>query len=385
MKICFVTGSRADYGLLKPLMSLVKKDKFFDFQLIVTGMHLSKDHGLTYKEIQKDKFKISYKINIQIKNDKPENICNSMGIAIKKISKKFKILKPNLIVLLGDRYEIFCASSAALVHKIPISHLHGGELTRGSIDDYFRHCITKMSNVHLVSNKKYYNRVVQLGENSKNVHVVGGFGVDLIKKTSFLNKQKLEKILGINFRKKNIIVTYHPETVINSTPAKDFNEILKAIKKFKDINFIFTKANSDTYGKKINSMIDKFVRKNRTTCFSFQSMGQTNYLSALKIVDGILGNSSSGLLEVPTFKKPTINIGSRQQDRLQAESIINVKPSSKKIIPAIRKIYSSKFKKLNKKIINPYGNGGASKKSLKILKNLKKKDLLSKKFSDISF
>ena len=202
MKICFITGSRADYGLLTPLMKLVKKDKYFNFQLIATGTHFSKRHGSTFKEIIKDKFKISSKIDIKIGNDQPENICKSMSIAMDKFSKTFKVLKPDLLILLGDRYEIFVASAAALVHQIPIFHLHGGELTRGSIDDCFRHSITKMSNIHLVSNKRHAKRVIQLGENPKNVHVVGGFGVDLIGKTKFLKKGKLQKKLGIKFKKK---------------------------------------------------------------------------------------------------------------------------------------------------------------------------------------
>lgn len=380
MKICFITGSRADYGLLTPLMRLVKSDKYFNFQLIATGTHFSKRHGSTFKQIIKDKFKINFKINIKIGNDQPENICKSMSIAIDKFSKAFKVLKPDLLILLGDRYEIFAASAAALVHQIPISHLHGGELTRGSIDDSFRHSITKMSNIHLVSNKKHAKRVIQLGENPKNVHVVGGFGVDLIGKTKFLKKGILRKELGIKFKKKNIIVTYHPETVIKSSPVKDFNEVLKAINKFKDINFIFTKSNSDLQAIKINKMIDLHVKKNKKNCYSFESMGQSNFLSTLKIADCILGNSSSGILEAPSLKKPTINIGSRQKDRLQSKSIINVKPSSESIIKAIKKIYSKDFKNKIQKTKSPYGKAGASKKAFKIIKN---KNLGEKKFFDI--
>lgn len=380
MKICFITGSRADYGLLTPLMKLVKKDKYFNFQLIATGTHFSKRHGSTFKEIIKDKFKISSKIDIKIGNDQPENICKSMSIAMDKFSKTFKVLKPDLLILLGDRYEIFVASAAALVHQIPIFHLHGGELTRGSIDDCFRHSITKMSNIHLVSNKRHAKRVIQLGENPKNVHVVGGFGVDLIGKTKFLKKGKLQKKLGIKFKKKNIIVTYHPETVIKSSPEKDFYEVLKAINKFKDINFIFTKSNSDLQAIRINKMIDLFVNKNKKNCYSFDSMGQSNFLSTLKIADCILGNSSSGILEAPSLKKPTINIGSRQKDRVQSKSIINVKPSSESIIKAIKKIYSKDFKNKIQKTESPYGKAGASKKAFKILKN---KNLEEKKFFDI--
>ena len=217
-------------------------------------------------------------------------------------------MKPDLIVLLGDRYEIFASSIAAYILQIQICHIHGGELTRGSIDDSFRHSITKMSNIHLVATKSYAKRIKQLGENPKNIFVVGGFGVDLIKRTKLLNKQKLEKNLGLKFKKKNILVTYHPETIKGSNPKKDFSEILKAIKSFKDVYFIFTKVNADANGLIINKMIDNFVKKNKSRCSSFISMGQLNYLSTIQIVDGVLGNSSSGVMEVPTFKKATIKL-----------------------------------------------------------------------------
>ena len=385
MKICFITGSRADYGLLSNLMGLVKNERKFQFQLIVTGSHLSKSHGLTYKEIIKDKFKINYLINLGInkKNNKPENVCNSMSSAIKKISEKLKFLKPDLIILLGDRYEIFAACAAAHVHQIPICHLHGGELTRGSIDDSFRHSITKMSNIHLVANKKYANRVKQLGENPKNIFIVGGFGVDLIKKIKLLKKEKIENNLGFKFGKKNLLVTFHPETVTNSNSKNDFLQILKAINKFKDIKIIFTKSNADANSAIINKMIDKFSTKNKSRCVAFISMGQLNYISTLNVVDGVLGNSSSGLMEVPTFKKATINVGYRQMDRMKASSVIDVKPSSKQIIKAIKKIYSNNFKKMLYKSKNPYGKGGASLKAIKILKKKFFNKFNEKKFFDI--
>ena len=382
MKICFITGSRADYGLLSLLMKLVKNDSRLTFQLIATGAHFSKNHGLTYKELIKDKFKINYSINLRIKKDKPQNICNSMSIAIRKISEKLKILKPDIIILLGDRYEIFAACIAAYVNQIPICHLHGGELTKGSLDDSFRHSITKMSNIHLVSNKKYAERVKQLGENPKNIFTVGGFGVDLIKKSKLLNKKEIENKLKFKFGKKNIIVTYNPETIAKSDNKNNYSEILKALKYLNDFKIIFTKANADAEGLIINKMIDNYV-KNDNRCVSFTSMGQLNYLSSLKIVDCVIGNSSSGLMEVPTFKKPTINVGSRQTDRMKALSVIDVPADYKKIILAVQKTYSSNFKKMLKKTKNFYGNGGASKKSLKIIKKLKIHNLTKKSFFDL--
>jgi GDP/UDP-N,N'-diacetylbacillosamine 2-epimerase (hydrolysing) len=381
-KICFITGSRADYGLLTPLMSHIKNDKNFIFQLIVTGTHLSKKHNFTIKEIIKDKFKIDYSININVKGYKHEDICKSMSIATKNISLKLKALKPDLIILLGDRYEIFSACSAAFVHQIPICHLHGGELTRGSIDDGFRHSITKMSNFHLVSNSKYADRVIQLGENPKNIYVVGGFGVDLIKKTKLLKKNELEKNLDFKFGSKNFLVTYHPETTSNKSPKKDFTQILKTLDRFKDIKIIFTQSNPDFKGYIINQMIDKFVKRNKSRCCFINSMGQQNYLSALSYIDGVLGNSSSGLLEVPTFKKATINIGKRQEDRMKATSVIDVKPLYKSISKAIKKTYSKKFKNILKKTVNPYGAGGASEKAYKILKKINRNQNKKGKFFD---
>ena len=382
-KVCFISGSRSDYGLLMPLMKLIKKDKNFIFQLIVTGTHLSKRHNSTFKEIIKDKFNINYLININVKGQKKEDICKSMSIATKNISFKLKLLKPDLIILLGDRYEIFSACSAAFVHQIPICHLHGGELTRGSIDDGFRHSITKMSNLHLVSTEKYSKRVKQLGENPKNIYVVGGFGVDTIKKTKLLKRDELERKLGFRLGPKNILVTYHPETVFNSNPKKDFGEILKALKKHSDIKVIFTKSNADLNGFVINKMIDEFVQSNNSKYHCISSMGQQNYLSTLNYIDMVIGNSSSGLLEVPSFKKATINIGTRQKDRMKASSVIDVAPKFKDITKAIKKAYSEEFKKILKKTINPYGSGGASKKTYKILKKLKMKKLIKGKFFEI--
>ncbi len=383
MKICFISGSRADYGLLSQLMLLVKNEKSFKYQLILTGSHLSKKHGYTYKEVLKDGFKINHLVDLNINKDQPTDICNYTSLAIKKISSKLEQLKPNLLVILGDRYEIFAACTAAFIHQIPICHLHGGELTAGSIDDSFRHSITKMSNIHLVSNIKYAKRVQQLGENPKNIFTVGGFGVDMIQKIKILKKEELEKKLKFNFLKKNLLVTYHPETAGNTNPKKDFNEILISLRQFKDIKFIFTKSNADTNGLIINKMINDFVKRNNSNSVAFKSMGQINYLSTLKYVDGVIGNSSSGLLEAPFFKKITINVGNRQKYRLKSKSVIDTSPDRGQISKNIKKIYLSKFENSLKNLHNPYGKGGASKKSFSILKKIKnKKIILDKKFVD---
>ena len=382
-KICFISGSRADYGLMMNLMKLVKKESNLSLQLIATGTHLSVKHGLTYKEFSKDNLSIDAKINLLIKDDKPKDICRYISLATNKISIQLSFLKPDLIVLLGDRYEIFAASTAALVHQIPICHLHGGEVTMGSIDDSFRHSITKMSNLHFVSNLEYKKRVKQLGEDPKNIFIVGGFGVDLIKKTKFLLKKDIEANLQFKFKKKNLLVTFHPETTNRKNPVKDFSEVLKSLKKFEDIQIIFTKANADVNGNIVNKMINDFVKNNEVRSCVFGSMGQINYLSTLKLVDGILGNSSSGILETPTFKKPTINIGNRQKGRIKAISVLDVPAKSEYIVEAIKKIYSKNFKKMLPKTKNPYGSGGASLKAIKILKKEILNKFNEKKFFDI--
>ena len=382
MKICFISGSRADYGLLSNLMKFFKNDKKYNLQIIVTGSHLSKMHGLTYNEIEKDKFKITKKINLNIDKKKSENISESISIGIKQFSISYKNLKPDLIVLLGDRYEIFSACCAANISQIPVCHLHGGELTRGSIDDTFRHSMTKMSQFHFVAHKKYSKRVRQLGEDPKKIYVVGGFGVDLIKRVKLLSKKNLEKKLNIQFGKKNILVTYHPETTNGSKNKKDFKELLKALETLKQTKIIFTRANADKDGRLINSMIDKFVKKNKEISYVFSSMGYKNYLSTLKFIDICLGNSSSGLLEVPTFKKGTINIGNRQLGRLSADSVINCNPDRESISFALRKLFSNKFKSQLANVVNPYGDGGASKIILETIENIKVEEIIKKRFYD---
>jgi GDP/UDP-N,N'-diacetylbacillosamine 2-epimerase (hydrolysing) len=385
MKICFISGSRADYGLLSNLMKFFKNDKKYNLQIIVTGSHLSKMHGLTYSEIEKDRFKITKKIKLNIDKKKSENISESISIGIKQFSISYKNLKPDLIVLLGDRYEIFSACCAANISQIPVCHLHGGELTRGSIDDTFRHSMTKMSQFHFVSHKEYSKRVRQLGEDPKKIYVVGGFGVDLIKKVKLLSKKNLEKKLNIQFGKKNILVTYHPETINGSKNKKDFKELLKALETLKQTKIIFTRANADKEGRLINSMIDKFVKKNKNISYVFSSMGYKNYLSTLKFIDVCLGNSSSGLLEVPTFKKITINIGDRQKDRIKDLSVFDVRPKANLIIKMIKEIDKKKFKDLLKETVNPYGSGGASKKTYQIIKKLNLENSLSNKFFDLDY
>ena len=383
-KICIVTGSRADYGLLYWLMKEVETDKNLKLQLIVTGMHLSSKFGLTYKEIEKD-FKIDKKINISLFSDTSEGISRSMGIAQKSFSKAYNELKPDIVVVLGDRYEIFSAVSSAMISRIPIAHIHGGEATEGLIDEAIRHSISKMSHIHFTATKEYSKRVIQLGEVPNKVFNVGGAGIENIKRLKFLTKEEFEEKINFKLNIKNILVTFHPVTLENKTSKKHFQEILNSLDELKDTNIIFTKANSDTDGKIINQMIDQYTKKNSNKSIGVASLGQLNYLSALQHIDFIVGNSSSGISEAPSFKIGTINIGDRQNGRIKAESVVDCLSNKKDIKRAIKRIYSAEFKNLLKNVKNPYGNGCASKKIIKVLKTVKLDNILKKTFFDMKF
>jgi len=370
-KICVVTGSRAEYGLLYWLLKEIKADNELELQLIVTGMHLSPEFGSTYKEIEKE-FKIDKKIEMLLSSDTAIGISKSMGLAQISFAESYEELKPDIILVLGDRYEIFSATSAAMIAKIPIAHLHGGETTEGAFDELIRHSITKMSHLHFTATEEYRNRVIQLGENPSRVFNVGGMGIENIKKLKLLSRNEFEKSIDFKLNMKNILVTFHPATLENTTAKEQFQELLDAIDELKDTNIIFTKANSDTDGRVINQMIDEFVAKNSYKSVCFTSLGQLRYLSALQFVDAMMGNSSSGLAEAPSFKIGTINIGDRQKGRIKASSVIDCEPNKVEIINAFKKLYSSEFRELLKDVQNPYGDGCAS---MKIIKEIKKVDL----------
>ena len=383
-KVCIVTGSRAEYGLLYWLIKEVEADKNLKLQLIATGMHLSSEFGLTYKEIDKD-FKIDKKIDMHLSSDTSIGISKSMSIAQTSFAKAYIELKPDIVVVLGDRYEIFSAVSSAMISRIPIAHLHGGEATEGSIDEAIRHCITKMSHLHFTATEEYSKRVMQLGEDSKRVFNVGGAGIENIKRLKLLTKVKFEKSINFKLKKKNVLVTFHPVTLEIKTSKKYFQELLNSIDELEDTNIIFTKANSDADGKIINQMIDKYISKNLDKSIGVASLGQLNYLSALQYVDFVIGNSSSGLLEVPSFRIGTINIGDRQNGRIKADSVVDCLPNKKSIKKAIKIVYSKKFQKFLKDVKNPYGDECASKKIIKVLKSVKLENILKKTFFDIKF
>lgn len=381
-KICIITGSRAEYGLLKNLILRLKKNKKFKIKLIVTGSHLSEKYGFTLREIKKDSLNIENKINLNFKKDNTIGISNSISLGLNKFVKIFEKLKPDLILVLGDRFEIYTSALAALLCRLPICHIHGGELTEAMLDDAFRHSITKMSHIHFAANQIYKKRIIQLGENPKNVYNVGGLGVDSIKKQKILKKSELEKFLNLNFLKKSILVTFHSETLNRKSTKKNFNELLRALKKIQNTTIIFTMPNHDIDSSIIHSSILKFV-KNKRNSFFFKSLGQKVYYSCCKYITCMVGNSSSGLLEMPTFKKFTINIGDRQKGRIKAKSVINCKFNSQEIYKKINFVLKSKNQLKIKNVKNPYGEGGATDKIISILEKVNLKDILNKRFYDL--
>ena len=379
IKISIITGTRAEYGLLKNLMLKVNNSKKFTLQTIVTGMHLIKEFGNTYKTIEKDGFKKIKKININLKGDMPNDICKAISKGFVGFSDLYKKNTPDVILLLGDRFELVPAAYAATIHRIPICHIHGGEETFGLIDDPTRHILTKTAHYHFVANKVYKKRVEQMGEHPSRVYNVGGLGVDSISHEKIMTKKELEKKLNLKFIDKNVLVTFHPITLENNTTKKHFSEVLKALSKLKKTNIIFTFPNADTFGSIIINMIIKFCNKNKNA-HKYQSLGQKKYYSLLKYIDMVIGNSSSGLLEVPTFKKATINIGDRQTNRLKAKSVIDCDCREKQILKAIRKGYSKNFQQKLRYTVSPYGVGGESNKIIKILNPVSFKNFLKNKF-----
>lgn len=383
-KICIITGSRAEYGLLRPLLCEIKNDSALTLQLIATGMHLSRDFGFTYKEIEKDGFIINQKVDIKLSSDSPSGIAKSMGTGILEFTKVYKKIRPDIIVVLGDRFEIFSAVIAAHLSGIVITHLYGGELTQGVIDDAFRHAITKMSHLHFTAAQEYRKRVIQLGENPKRVFNVGAIGLESIQKVKLLSKEKLEKSLKFKFGARNLLVTFHPVTLEHNTAGKQFKNLLNSLDKLKNTSIIFTKSNADTGGRIINAMIDKYVQRNLNKTVAFTSLGRLKYLSTMRYVDAVVGNSSSGVIEAPSLHVATINIGDRQKGRIKAKSVVDCQPIENDIQRALNLAFSKKFKAIIKKIKNPYYTKNTAQRIKKTIKNFPlAKKILKKSFFDI--
>lgn len=385
-KICVVTGTRAEYGLLYWVLQEIRNTPGLELQLIATGMHLSPEFGLTYKQIESDGFRIDKKIELLLSSDTPVGISKSMGLGMISFAEAYAELRPDMLLVLGDRFEIFSAVSAAMVSRIPVAHCHGGEATEGLIDEPIRHSITKMSHVHFTATEEYKNRVIQLGEQPRTVFNVGALGIENINRLRLLGLEEFQE--SINFEIKDhlsFLVTFHPVTLESSSAEEQINELLQALSVYKEARIIFTKANADTDGRIINQLIDQYVAANQERAVCFNSLGQLRYLSALKHVDIVIGNSSSGLLEVPSFKKATINIGDRQKGRVKGESVIDCEADKTAICAAIDQANSEAFKATLLYVVNPYGTENASVKIVDVLQSIDLSDILKKKFYNLTF
>ena len=366
--ICVITGTRAEYGLLRWVMQGIKDDPELTLQVIATGMHLSPEFGLTYREIEQDGFSIDRKVEMLTSSDTSVGIAKSMGLGLIGFADALNELRPDLIVVLGDRFEIFAAVAAALVARIPVAHLHGGETTEGAFDEALRHSITKMSHLHFVAAEEYRQRVIQLGEQPERVFLVGGLGIDNIKRLKLLDRAELEASLDFKLGQKNLLITFHPVTLEAATAADQMAELLAALTELKDTRLIFTMPNADTDGRALIKMVERFVAQH-PNARAYTSLGQLRYLSCIAQVDGVVGNSSSGLAEVPSFRKGTVNIGDRQRGRLQAKSVINCEPTRQSIAAALERLYDTDVQANLNKVINPYGEGGASEKVVETIKH----------------
>lgn len=383
MRVCVITGTRAEYGLLYWLMKEIQADAALQLQTIVTGMHLSPEFGLTYQEVEKE-FKIDKKIEMLLSSDTQVGVSKSIGLAQIGFSEALAELSPDMVVVLGDRYEILAAATAAMIARIPIAHIHGGETTEGAFDEAIRHSVTKMSYLHFTAADEYRRRVVQLGEHPARVFNVGGMGVENIARLPLLGRREFEDSIGFELSARNLLVTFHPVTLENNTAEAQFSELLAALDVLENTHVIFTKANSDTAGRAINLMIDEYVRCNSASAVAFSSLGQLRYLSALQYVDAVVGNSSSGLAEAPSFKIGTINVGDRQKGRIKALSVIDCDPNQASISLALDKLYSDEFQSSLALVKNPYGEGCPSKSIVEIIKSAPLGGGLKKEFYDVN-
>ena len=380
-KICVVTGSRAEYGILRGLMKAIKDDPELQLQIIATNQHLSKLQGETYKEIERDGFTIDYKVYMA-DDEAPDNAnttAKSISRGVAGFADAFDVLNPDLLLILGDRYEMLAVASTALIYKIPIAHLHGGEITEGAFDDAIRHAITKMSHLHFTSTEAYRKRVIQLGEQPERVFNVGALGVENVMKNDFVSKEEIEQSLNFELTDKCFLCTYHPVTLSNMTSESQVLNLLDALDDYKDYHIIFTYSNSDTNSQIIIKRIQEYVDRNEVRCMFISSLGQRRYFSALKYMKAVIGNSSSGIIEVPSFGIPTLDIGDRQKGRIAADSVIHCGYSTEEIKEGLKKVVAYG----NKAIDNPYYKEGTCDAILNVIKTYPLDNLVQKQFYDL--
>lgn len=381
-KICVVTGTRAEFGLLRWLMQEVQATPGLELQVLATGMHLSPEFGLTYREIEQAGFTLDAKVEMLLSADTATAVTKSMGLGLIGFADAYARLAPDLIVLLGDRFEIFAAAAAALIAGIPVAHLHGGETTEGAFDEALRHSITKMAHLHFVAAEDYRRRVIQLGEQPERVFLVGGLGIDAMQRLTLLEREALEASLDFKLGPRNLLITFHPVTLEGQSSAQQMAELLAALGELEDTHLIFTMPNADTGGRELAGMVDAFVATH-SNARVYASLGQLRYLSCMKLVDGVVGNSSSGLAEAPSMGVGTVNIGDRQKGRLQAASVIGCQPERSAILGAINTLFTTDFRRALEAVTNPYGNGGASSKIVQVLKDHPLDGILKKSFYDL--
>ena len=367
-KICVITGTRAEFGLLRPLIELIANDKELQLQLIATGMHLSPEFGYTLNEITEAGFMVDKKVECLLSSDSSVGVSKTIALAVSGFADALAELTPDLVVVLGDRTEILGAVIATAMANIPIAHLYGGETTEGAYDEAIRHSITKFSHLHFTSTEAYRKRVIQLGEYPDTVFNVGAIGLDAIKKLSLLDREAFEKAISFKLKERNVLITYHPVTLEKEAPIETFENVLTALDELTDTALIFTHANSDKNGRIINKMITEYVSSHKDKAVEFKSLGQLRYLSALQFVDFVIGNSSSGMTEVPAFYIPTINIGDRQKGRINCESVINSNNSLEDIKKSITFALDKTFREKIQQQELLYGNGTAAGKILQIIK-----------------
>lgn len=384
-KIVVLTATRAEYGLLAPVIKKMDVDSQIDVRVVVTGAHLSPEFGMTINEIKEDGVRVDKEIDILLSSDTPAAISKTMGLAMIGFADYFAESKPDALLVLGDRYETLAVCAAAMNAQIPIVHLYGGEATEGLIDEAVRNAITKLSYLHFTSTEEYRHRVIQMGENPQRVYTAGAIGVENALHTNFMSKQELEKSLECSLGEKIAVLTFHPVTLEHNTAEIQIGELIKAIKHYPEITFICTKANADMSGRIINDSLQKCAETQKNIIL-FDSLGLKRYLSLLSYAEFVIGNSSSGIIEVPSFKIPTINIGDRQKGRTQARSVINCIPKADNIIEAISTALSEEFKNSICNIVNPYGDGNASEVIVNVTKEflLNNKLKIQKSFYDIT-
>jgi GDP/UDP-N,N'-diacetylbacillosamine 2-epimerase (hydrolysing) len=384
-KVCVVTGSRAEYGLLRWVMEGVRASSRLQLQVVATGAHLSPEFGLTYREIEADGFRIDRKVEMLLSSDSAIGVSKSTALAIAGCAEAFGELAPEIIVLLGDRYEVLAAATAGMLARIPIAHVHGGERTEGAIDEAIRHAVTKMSQLHFVAAETYRRRVIQLGESPDRVFTVGGLGIDNLIRLPLLDREALEASLGFSLGRRSLLVTFHPATLQRSSAGEQMAELLAALEDLADTNVVFTMPNADPDGRVLFEMIESFVARHPARSKAFTSLGQQRYLSTLAQVDAVVGNSSSGVIEAPTLRKATVNIGDRQDGRLKAASVIDASPTRSAIAAAIAEARSDRFRARLATVTNPYGEGGASQRVVEALERFPLDGLLKKHFHDVEF